>query len=131
MASALSAVANATAVFTVASVGVYTDPATGNVLPAEKQVEVSLFLKATTVNEVVYPGVNQTTTIYEGYAVSPTAFDPAIGVLSTGTLTFAGETPVPFEVLSLRTPYGKTGLIGSILNSTLGESIKLVARGQD
>jgi hypothetical protein len=131
MASALSAVANATAVFKVATTGVYTDPATGNVLPADKDVTVTLFLKATTVNEVVYPGVNQTTTIYEGYAVSPTAFDPAIGVLSTGTLTFAGESPVPFEVLSLRTPYGKTGLIGTILNSTLGESIKLVARKQD
>lgn len=130
MASALSALANATATFTVPATGVYTDPATGNVLPATSTSTVSLFLKATTVNEVIYPGVDQITTIYEGYAVNPTALPAGVTMQSTGTLTFAGEAPVPCEVLALRTPYGKTGLLGDVLNSTLGETIKLVARKQ-
>jgi len=130
MASALSALANASVTFQVATTGVFTDPATGNVLPATEDVTVSLFLKATTVSENIYPGVDQVSTVYEGYAVNPTAFDPGVTVRSTGTLTFAGEVPVPCAVLSLRTPYGKTGLIGNVLNQTLGESIRLIARKQ-
>ena len=128
MASALSAVANATVVFEVGTAGVKTDPATGNVVPATKQVTVSLFLKAETVGNRLFPGVDVLDTVYEGYAVSPTAFDPGVVVGTTGTLNFAGEAPAECEVLELRMSYGKTGLLGSILNSTLGEKIRLVSR---
>lgn len=128
MASALSSVANATVTFQVAAAGVKTDPVTGNVVPATKDVTVSLFLKAETVGNRLFPGVDVLDTIYEGYAVSPTAFDAGVVVGTTGTLTFAGEAPAECEVLELRVPYGKTGLIGEILNNTLGQKVRLVAR---
>lgn len=128
MASALSALANATVTFQVASAGVYTDPATGNVLPATKDVTVSLFLKGDSTGSRIFPGVDVLDTVYEGYAVNPTGFDPAVVVGTTGTLNFAGEAATSCEVLELRLNYGKTGLIGEILNTTLGEKIRLVSR---
>lgn len=70
MASALTALANATAVFDVAGVGVLTDPDTGNVTPAKSSVTVTFFLKADSVETIRYPGVDQLDTLYEGYALS-------------------------------------------------------------
>lgn len=128
MASALSSLANAEVTFRIADTGVYTDPATGNVLPATKEVALSLFLKADTVGSRIFPGVDVLDTIYEGYAVSPSAFDPAVVVGTQGTLTFAGEAPAECEVLELRLNYGNSGLIGSLLSNTLGEKVRLVAR---
>lgn len=128
MASALSALANATVTFQVASPGVYTDPATGNVLPATQDVTVSLFLKADSMGSRVFPGVDVLDTVYEGYAVNPTAFDSGVVVGTSGTLTFAAEAPAQCEVLELRLPYGSSGVIGSILSNTLGQKIRLVAR---
>jgi hypothetical protein len=32
--------------------------------------------------------------------------------------------------MSVRLPYGKTGLLGGVLNDVLGERIELVARSQ-
>lgn len=128
MASALSALANATVTFQVAATGVYTDPVTGNVLPATSDVTISLFLKGESTGARIFPGVDVLDTVYEGYAVNPSSFDPAVVVGTTGTLTFAGEAARECEVLELRTSYGKTGLMGEILNGTLGEKVKLVAR---
>jgi hypothetical protein len=128
MASALSALANATAVFEVPAAGVRTDPATGNVVTATSSFSVTLFLKAETVGERVFPGVDVLDTIYEGYAVSPMAFDAGVVVGTSGTLTFAGEAPAECEVLELRMNYGKTGLLGEVLNGTLGQKVRLRAR---
>jgi len=128
MASALSALANASVTFQVATTGVFTDPATGNVLPATEDVTVSLFLKGESTGSRIFPGVDVLDTVYEGYAVSPTAFDSAVVVGTTGTLSFAGEPDTTCEVLELRFNYGKTGLLGQILNTTLGEKIRLVSR---
>lgn len=128
MASALSALSNATATFQVAGAGVVTDPETGNVAPAGATVTVAFFLSAAQTRVLRYPGVDTTETIYEGYAVD--ALDPRIEVGVTGTLTFAGEQTLDCEVRSLRLPYGKTGLLGSTLNSVLGEKVQLVCRGQ-
>jgi hypothetical protein len=128
MASALLAVANATVVFEVPAAGVKTDPATGNVVSATKQVSATLFLKADSVGNRLFPGVDVLDTVYEGYAVAPTAFDPGVVVGTSGTLTFAGEAPARCEVLELRLPYGKTGLLGEVLNSSLGQKIRLVSR---
>ena len=130
MASALSALANATATFRVAGTGVVTDPETGNVAPANTTVTVALFLRAETVTMLRYPGVDQVTTVYDGYAVDPTALDARIVVGTTGTLTFAGEDSVPCAVKELRMPYGNTGLIGATLAAVLGERIRLVSEGQ-
>jgi hypothetical protein len=128
MASALSALANATATFQVPTTGVYTDPATGNVMPATKDVAISLYLKADQTSQRIFPGVDVQDTIYEGYAISPTAFDAAVTVGTTGTLNFAGEGSLDCEVIALRYNYGKTGLLGELLNSTLGEKVRLVTR---
>jgi hypothetical protein len=128
MASALSSVMNATVTFQVAKTGTYTDPATGNVLPATRDVTVKLFLKAQSMGVRLFPGVDVTDTVYEGYAVDPVAFDAGVVIGTTGTLTFAAEAPAACEVLELRMNYGSSGLIGSILASTLGQKVRLVVR---
>ena len=128
MTSALSSVVNATATFHVAKAGTYTDPATGNVLPATRDVTVKLFLRAESMGSRLFPGVDVTDTVYEGYAVDPVAFDAGVVIGTTGTLTFAAEAPAAWEVLELRLNYGSSGLIGSILATTLGQKVKLVVR---
>ena len=128
MASALSALANATATFQVPTTGVRTDPATGNVLPATKNVTISLYLKADQASQRLFPGVDVQDTIYEGYAVGPTAFDVGVVVGTTGTLNFAGEGSLECEVIALRYNYGKTGLLAEVLNNTLGEKVRLLTR---
>jgi hypothetical protein len=130
MASAILALANATAVFDVAGTGVVTDPDTGNVSPAAATVSVEMFLRAETIEITRYPGVDQLDTLYEGYAVVPMAFDSRVQVGSQGTLTFAGEDPVRCEVKALRLPYGNTGLLGETLAAVLGEKVQLISRGQ-
>jgi hypothetical protein len=129
MASALAALANASATFQVAGSGVITDPATGNVRAATSQVTVSLFLKAEKVSATALPGVDVVDTLYEGYAVDPVAFDSGIVVGTEGVLTFGTEDPVECEVTALRLPYGNAGLLGSTLNAVLGERVQLRARG--
>jgi len=128
MASALSALANAAATFKVAGTGVVTDPDTGNVSPAEATVAVELFLRAERVETITYPGIDQTSTIYDGYALA--ALDSRIVIGTQGTLTFAGEDPVPFEVKALRLSYGGEGLIGETLAAVLGERVQLISRVQ-
>jgi hypothetical protein len=130
MASALAALANATATFQVAGTGTVTDPDTGNVMAAGASVVVSLFLKAEKVGYTALPGVDVVDTVYAGYAISPMALDPGIVIGTTGTLTFAGEEPVACEVVEVRLPYGAEGLIGGTLAGVLGQSVRLVARGQ-
>lgn len=128
MATALSALANATATFAVAKTGVVTDPTTGNVTPAQETVEVPLFLKGDQMVDAPLPGVQVVETVFEGYALQ--ALDSRIVEGTTGTLSFAGEQGVGVEVVSLRMLYGKTGLLGEVLNSALGERIRLRTREQ-
>lgn len=128
MASALSALANATATFEVAATGVVTDAATGNVLPATETVTVSLFLKSDKISGTSFPGVEIQETVFDGYALS--ALDERIVVGTTGTVNFAGEGVLTCEVTGVRLPYGKTGLIGATLNASLGERIQLASREQ-
>lgn len=128
MATALSALANATATFQVAATGVVTDPTTGNVVPAYESVQVSMFLKAERQAGAALPGVEIVETILDGYALS--ALDARITEGTEGTLTFAGEAALAVEVVSLRLPYGKSGLLGETLNSALGERIQLRTREQ-
>jgi hypothetical protein len=138
MASALSALANATATFSVAGVGVVTDPETGNVAPAQATVSASFFLKVRRIDGVIgrlratdqlrYPGVDTTGLVYDGYALD--SLDTRIAVGTTGILTFAGEPPVECEVTELRQPYGNSGLLGDVLTSSLGDRVQLLAVGQ-
>lgn len=126
MASALSALSNATATFTVATAGVVTDAATGNVASATTTVTVNLFIKGDRIRGVAFPGVDIQEVVYDGYAID--ALDPRITPGTQGTINFAGEGSVDCEVLSVRLPYGKTGLLGGTLNTALGERIELITR---
>jgi hypothetical protein len=128
MTSALSALVNATATFVVAGTGVVTDPNTGNVVPVEDTVQVQLFLRADKLEYSALPGVDVVETLYEGYAVSPTAIDPRVVVGTRGTLVFAGEGEEVCEVKALRMPYGNQGLIGDVMCRVLGEKVQLVAK---
>jgi hypothetical protein len=128
MASALSALSNATVTFSVAGTGVVTDPTTGNVTPATSSITVSMFLKAERVRGATFPGVEVYETVFDGYALE--ALDEGITVGTNGVVTFAGQDPIECEVTALRLPYGKTGLLGSTLNAALGERIQLLSREQ-
>ena len=128
MATALNALANATATFQVAAVGVVTDPTTGNVLPASESVTVSLFLKSDRISGTSFPGVEIQETVFDGYVLE--SLDSRVVVGTTGTIDFAGEGVLGCEVTGVRLPYGKTGLIGSTLNAALGERNQLTSREQ-
>lgn len=129
MASALVALANATAMFTVAGVGTVTDPTTGNVTPATDSVTVSLYLKSDRISGTSFPGVEVLETVFDGYCLE--TIDSRVTVGTEGIVTFAGEGSFACEVTGLRLPYGKTGLIGATLNAALGERIQLTSREQN
>lgn len=124
MTSALSALANATAVFSVPTVGTVTDADTGNVLPAEETVSVTLYLRQGSPQAANLQGVDADTIVCEGYAVDPQALDARIRPGTRGTITMSGRTMV-CEVLQERFPYGSTGLLGSTLQTILGDRIRL------
>lgn len=130
MASALAALANATATFQVAGTGVMTDPETGNVVPVPSSVAVSLFLKADPREARQFPGVNVIETVYSGYAVNPANLDAKIRTGTQGTVTFSNGDAVDCEVVSVRAPYGNQGIIGEVLCSALGDSIVLRSADQ-
>lgn len=130
MASALSALANATVTFQVAGTGVITDPTTGNVMPVVETVSGSFFLKGGRQRSLSYPGVEVVRTQYEGYAVNPAALDTRIAEGTTATIVFGYEEPVVCEVLEVRLPYSNKGTLGSVLSSVLGERIVLITTEQ-
>ena len=129
MTSALAVLANATATFEVATASLVTDPDTGNVRPLDETVVNQLFLKASPVKTIGYPGLETEQVVYDGYALDP--LDPRIVEGTRGVLLFAGNPPINFEVTGLRMPYGKTGLIAQTLAASLGERIELTAYRQD
>lgn len=131
MTSALSALANASATFTVPaldSADNLVDPATGNVYAATVSVTHSLYLKAETIETRRLPGIDLIETIYEGYSISD--LDDRIIVGTEGTIAFGGADAVDCKVTALALPYGKTGLLGSVLGAVLGVKIQLIANGQ-
>lgn len=128
MTSALLSLANATAVFTVPTVGTITDPATGNVVPATETVTVTMYLRSsrgTAPRLSEFPGVGVEDDTLEGYAVNPQVLDSRIVPGITGTVAFAGEASCACEVAAARHPYGGTGLIGDTLQAVLGDKIRL------
>lgn len=126
MTSALSALANATAVFTLPTVGTVEDPDTGNVLPAEETATVTLYLRQGSPQAANLQGVDADLIIMEGYAVEPQALDARVRPGTRGTVTMGGREMV-CEVLQERFPYGNTGLLGSTLQTILGDRIRLAA----
>lgn len=125
MTSALAGLANATATFNLATVGVTTDPDTGNVIPKTEAVTVSLYLRQGNTSTTDLPGVDADVEVFEGYAVIPQALDARIKPGVTGTLNFSSQGAVNCEVINARFPYGSTGAIGSTLQQVLGDKIRI------
>ena len=125
MSSALLALANSTATFNVVDVGTVEDPDTGNIIPATEQVTVALYLREGGRSGSGFPGADTDRLTYEGYAVDPQALDARIQAGVTGSLVFSGKPPARCEVLQERYPYGSTGLIGGIVQSVIGDKIRL------
>jgi len=81
---------------------------------------------ATATFDVVDIGtVEDPATTYDGYAVNPQALDARIQAGVRGLLVFSGKPPARCEVLQERYPYGSTGLIGGIMQSVIGDRIRL------
>lgn len=125
MASALTALKNATVVFTVADAGTTVDPDTGNVLANTATLSYDLYLRKSGNSERNQPGVDVISCTYEGYCIAPQALDPRIRQGTTATLTFSADTPEACVVDDLRFSYGTTGLLGSTLQQVLGDKIRL------
>lgn len=124
MASALTALINATATFALPTAGTTTD-AYGNVVPLTENVTVSLFLRQSPTTEQTFPGVDVSQDIFDGYAVNPQALDARIKPGVQGTVTFSSGTATTCEVLASRYPHGTAGLIGSTVQAVLGDKIRL------
>ena len=125
MASALTALANATATFTVPTTGTITDPNTGNVTAATETVTVSLYLRGGSPRKEDFPGIEIDAEIFEGYAVSPQALDARIKPGTRGTLDFSAQGALSCEVVGSRFPFGTNGLIGSTVQQVLGDRIRI------
>lgn len=126
MASALTALANATASFTVPTTGTTTDPNTGNVEANTEAVAVTLYLRQGSPSKEDLPGIEVDADFFEGYAISPQALDARIKPGTRGTLNFSGQGSQTCEVLSSRFPYGTTGLIGSTVQQVIGDRVRIV-----
>jgi hypothetical protein len=127
--SALVALENSVLTFVVPAPGTDVDPETGNVVANTETIQCAAYLKAESVAETTFPGVNVMSTLYEGYVTSG-ALDSRVVVGTEGELEFAGEPVVGCEVLEARLPYGTTGLLGSVLTGVVGTKIRLVSRTQ-
>jgi hypothetical protein len=127
--SAFEALENAVMTLTVPASGTVTDPDTGNVFAATETVEVRAWLKAESVAERTFPGVEIITTLYEGYVTSG-ALDARVVRGTLGTLAFAGAAAVECEVVEARLPHGEQGLLGEVLTGALGAKIRVVAKEQ-
>lgn len=126
MASALSALANATATLTLPTTGTVTDPVTGNIRAATETVTISLYLRQGAMSPTDLPGINIEGEAFDGYAINPSALDARVQTGTTGTLAFAGQAAMACEVVECRTPFGSSGLIGSNLQAVLGDHIRLI-----
>ena len=126
MTSALAAVANATVTFDVATTGTVVDPATGNVLPRTEPVVVSCYLRQGSPAVTDLAGINISGDTFTGYAIAPQALDARIIPGTHGTIVFSGQAAAPCVVQEARGAYGSSGLIGSTLQSVLGDGLLLI-----
>lgn len=131
MTSALTALANATAVFDLPITGTQTD-AYGNIIPNTEQVTVSLYLRQGTLQptDLEGSGINAVSDVFEGYAVNPQALDARIKAGVRGRITFSADGAQNCAVAQARFPYGATSLLGSTLQQVLGDKIRIVRYGQ-
>lgn len=131
MPSALVSLQNATATFTLPASGTTTD-AYDNVIPNTTTLTVGLYLKQGTIQErdLEGSGINVGVDALEGTAVNPQILDSRIKPGVRGTVVFSADAAQPFVVAQCRFPYGTTGLLGSTLQSVLGDKIRLIRYAQ-
>lgn len=127
MASALSAVSNASVTLELPAAGTSVDATTGNVVAAVEPVTFAAYLREGSRSGAGFPGVDTDTITLEGYAISPQVLDTRVRPGVAGTVTFAGRPPRRCEVLQERYPFGTTGLMGGILQQVLGDRIRLAS----
>lgn len=125
MASALLALSNASATFSLPTVGTVTD-ARGNVVPATESVTVTLYLRQSNITDTDLPGIEAEAQAFEGYAVNPQELDPRIIRGTVGTLSLSGDTARRCEVADVGYPYGTTGLVGETVLGVLGTKIRIL-----
>lgn len=130
MASALASLANATIVMALPTAGTVTDATTGNVRAATENVTISVFLRQGQPDRNEFPGVEGYEQFFEGYAINPQALDARIKPGIKGTLSFAGLTSQACEIMAARYPYGTVGLIGTTVQSVIGDRIRVAVYGQ-
>lgn len=126
MGSALAILQNATATFTVPTTGTTTDPTTGNIIPNTTTITVALYLRQGGLSSENLQGVQIEGDTFDGYAITPQILDDRIKSGVQGILTFSSDDPASCSVLRARFPYGGSGLLGSTLQQTLGDRIKLI-----
>lgn len=126
MASALVSLTNASVVFTVADAGTTVDPETGNITANQTDITYTLYLRKSSSAATSLPGVNTVQAAYEGYCINPTALDLRITEGTKGVLSFGSDAPCECIVEDLRFAYGNKGVLGSTLQSVLGDKIRLV-----
>ena len=126
MTSALAAVANAVVSFDVATAGTIVDPLTGNVLPRSETVVVSCYLRQGSPAVTDLAGINVSGDTFTGYAILPQALDARVIPGTRGSIVFSGQDAAPCVVQEARGPYGSTGLIGSTIQSVLGDKLLLI-----
>ena len=124
--SALKALANATATFTVPTAGTTTDAATGNIIPNTATVTVTFYLRQGGTSAQNLQGVQVEGDAFDGYAIVPQVLDSRIKSGVIGTLSFSGDTAAPCIINRARFPYGSSGLLGTTLQTTLGDRISLI-----
>lgn len=125
MASALLSLANASLVLALPTAGTVLDATTGNVLPNTENVTITCFLRQGAPQKTDLPGVEAATEILEGYAVNPQALDARIKPGVRGTVSFSGQASQSCEILASRYPYGSAGLLGSTVQSVIGDRIRI------
>lgn len=130
MASVYALLANAQITLQLPTTGVRSDPYTGNVVPVMEDYTVGLYLRALDIGINPYPGVETIGTVYEGYCVEPAELDERVVIGTKGVLEFAGEDTQDCEMLEVRMPFGRTGLMAGVLNQVRGEKVRLVGRRQ-
>lgn len=126
MSSSLIGIANATAVFTVPTVGTVTDSTTGNVTPATETVTVQLALQRSSFTPNDLPGVDVDADIFAGWAVNPNAVDARVKRGIRGTLVWDGEPSLPCVVSEIGNPWGRSGTIGGTLQRSLGDDVRVI-----
>ena len=125
MASALSSLANATALLQVPVAGTIEDPDTGNISANMEEIPITLYLRQGGATPQDLRGVQVDGDFFDGYAIAPQILDLRVQPGTQGTLSFGSDPPLPCTVASARFAYGNQGVIGSTLQSVLGDKIRI------